>query len=117
MFDWPLGLNIVAFLAATAVITGAGIRLSQVADRLADRTGLGEALMGALLLGGSTSLAGTVVSLTAAWQGEAQLAISNAIGGIAAQTACRGRYAAGPTWAAAGQQPGLWVLRCWVDCL
>lgn len=87
MFDWPLGLNIVAFLAATAVITGAGIRLSQVADRLADRTGLGEALMGALLLGGSTSLSGTVVSLTAAWQGEAQLAISNAIGGIAAQTA------------------------------
>ncbi len=87
MFDWPLGLNIVAFLAATAVITGAGIRLSQIADRLADRTGLGEALMGALLLGGSTSLAGTVVSLTAAWQGQAQLAISNAIGGIAAQTA------------------------------
>ncbi len=87
MFDWPLGLNIGIFLAATVIITVTGSKLSHVADRLADRTGLGEALMGAVLLGGSTSLSGIVVSITAAWQGEAQLAVSNAIGGIAAQTA------------------------------
>lgn len=87
MFGWSLWLNIGVFLAATGVITIAGIMLSQVADRLADRTGLGEAMMGALLLGGSTSLSGVVVSISAAWQGEAQLAISNAVGGIAAQTA------------------------------
>ncbi|GGX63949.1 sodium:calcium antiporter [Saccharospirillum salsuginis] len=87
MFDWPLWLNISVFIAATGVITYAGSKLSYVADRLADRTGLGEALMGAVLLGGSTSLSGVVVSITAAWQGEAQLAVSNAIGGIAAQTA------------------------------
>ncbi|MEX2501782.1 MAG: hypothetical protein WD336_05350, partial [Trueperaceae bacterium] len=51
------------------------------------RSGLGEAVAGALVLGGATSLAGLVASVTAAWQGHPSLAISNAIGGIAVQTA------------------------------
>jgi cation:H+ antiporter len=54
---------------------------------VADRTGLGEALVGSVLLGASTSLPGITTSVTAAWAGEAELAKSNAIGGIAAQTA------------------------------
>lgn len=75
-------------LAATATIVAlAGTRLTALADRLADRTGMGEAIAGAVLLGAATSLSGSVVSVTAAADGLASLAFSNAVGGIAAQTA------------------------------
>jgi len=75
------------FLACAAVIAVCGVMITGRADRLADRTGLGEALVGALILGAATSLSGTVVSVTAALDGRASLAFSNSIGGIAAQTA------------------------------
>ena len=61
--------------------------MAKISDRLADRTGMGEAIIGAVFLGGSTSLSGIVTSLTAAASNHPGLAISNAIGGIAAQTA------------------------------
>lgn len=82
-----LSFHIAGFLIAALVIGIVGTRLAWVADRLADRTGLGEAVAGAVLLGGATSLSGMLASITAAWQGHPQMAISNAIGGIAAQTA------------------------------
>ncbi|WP_180901290.1 sodium:calcium antiporter [Martelella soudanensis] len=77
----------VLFLLAGAVILGCGVKITGVADRIADRTGLGEALIGGLLLGAATSLSGTVVSVTSALDGRASLSFSNAVGGIAAQTA------------------------------
>ncbi|MDX1577700.1 MAG: sodium:calcium antiporter [Gemmatimonadota bacterium] len=77
---------VLAFLAATAVIALAGARLVRAADRLADLTGWGEAIFGAVLLGGSTSLPGVTTSVVTAWQGFPELSVSNAIGGIAAQT-------------------------------
>ena len=79
-------MSAVLFAASAIVILVAGTRLTNVADALADRTGLGEALVGAVLLGASTSLSGIVTSVTAAYAGSAELAISNAAGGIAAQT-------------------------------
>ncbi len=85
--DFSLPIVICLFLVAGAVITYAGSKLAAIADRLADRTGMGEAMTGALLLGASTSLPGITTSVTAAWNGHAEFAISNAIGGIAAQTA------------------------------
>lgn len=72
---------------AAAVILFAGLRMTGLADRIADRTGLGEAVVGGVLLGAATSFSGTIVSLTAALDGRASLAFSNGIGGIAAQTA------------------------------
>ncbi len=60
--------------------------MAKISDRLADRTGMGEAIIGAVFLGGSTSLSGIVTSVTAAASNHPGLAISNAIGGIAAQT-------------------------------
>jgi cation:H+ antiporter len=75
------------FLIAALVITVFGSLMTRTADRLADATGLGEALMGALFLGGSTSMPGIMTSVTAAYQGYPELAASNAVGGIAAQTA------------------------------
>jgi cation:H+ antiporter len=76
-----------AFALAAAVVLAGGTRMTGMADRLADRTGLGEALVGGVLLGAATSLSGTLVSVTSALDGRASLAFSNAIGGIAAQTA------------------------------
>ncbi|WP_375174093.1 sodium:calcium antiporter [Pseudooceanicola sp.] len=75
------------FLGCATVIAICGVMMTGRADTLADRTGLGEALVGALILGAATSLSGTVVSVTAALDGRASLAFSNSIGGIAAQTA------------------------------
>jgi cation:H+ antiporter len=76
-----------ALVAAAALIAVAGTRLAGAVDALADRTGIGEAMAGALLLGGATSLAGLVVSVVAAADGNASLAVGNSIGGIAVQTA------------------------------
>jgi cation:H+ antiporter len=84
---WSLPIAVTAFAAAAAVIALAGTRLAGVVDRLADRTGLGEAISGAILLGSATSLAGLTVSVVAAASNEPSVAISNSIGGIAAQTA------------------------------
>lgn len=82
----PLSVSVGLFLAATVAILAAGSRLTAVADVLAEKTGLGEALVGAVLLGAATSLSGIVTSVTAAADGNAELAVSNAVGGIAAQT-------------------------------
>ena len=82
-----LPLAATVFVVAAAVIGIAGTRLSATCDRLADRTGMGEAFTGAVVLGAVTSLPGITASVTAAVDGLAALALSNAIGGIAVQTA------------------------------
>lgn len=84
-FSLPLAVGV--FLLGTGAIGVAGTYLSGICDRLADRTGMGEAFTGAVVLGAVTSLAGITVSVTAAFDGLPTLALSNAIGGIAAQTA------------------------------
>jgi cation:H+ antiporter len=81
-----LNFAIVLFLISAAIIAVAGTMLAKVADQLADLTGMGEALFGAIFLGSATSLPGIITSVVAAADGHAELAISNAIGGIAAQT-------------------------------
>ena len=75
----------VFFVAAAAVILSS-IKATHLADIIADRTRMGEAMAGGLILGGATSLAGVVVSVNAALNGDASFAFSNAVGGIAAQT-------------------------------
>ncbi|WP_271078884.1 sodium:calcium antiporter [Aurantiacibacter sp. MUD61] len=60
--------------------------MSGYADTIADRTKFGEALVGSVLLGAGTSIAGIVTSTSTAASGAADLAITNALGGIAAQT-------------------------------
>lgn len=82
----PLWLNIVIFLASAVLIAWAGSRLAVFGDRIADRTGLGEAITGTLFLGLITALPGLAASITAALDGRPALAISNAVGGIAVQT-------------------------------
>lgn len=84
--ELSLPVIVLLFAGAAAVVGFFGVKLAGEADELADVTGLGEALMGGIFLGALTSLSGTVTSVTAAWNGQADLAFSNAIGGIAAQT-------------------------------
>ncbi|KFZ31040.1 cation transporter [Pseudidiomarina salinarum] len=84
--NWTLWQAIVIFIAGALTITVAGTRITRAVDQLADQTGIGEAAAGAILLGAATSLGGSVLSVTAAWGGNAELAVSNALGGIAVQT-------------------------------
>ncbi|HKK13277.1 MAG TPA: sodium:calcium antiporter [Gammaproteobacteria bacterium] len=84
---WPLWLSAVLSAAAAAAITAFGILMTRTATRLAERTGLGQAVMGALFVGASTSLSEIVTSVTAAAGGHPNLAVSNAVGSIAGQTA------------------------------
>ncbi|GGW79638.1 sodium:calcium antiporter [Alteromonas halophila] len=84
--NWTLMHGILVFAACAITIGVAGTRITGIVDQLADRTGIGEATAGAVLLGGTTSIGGSVLSVTAAWNGNAELAVSNALGGIAVQT-------------------------------
>ncbi|NWG46681.1 MAG: sodium:calcium antiporter [Alphaproteobacteria bacterium] len=75
------------FAGCGLIILVAGVRLTRTADEIAKGTRLGGALTGAVIMGAVTSLSGIATSIAAAWQGHAELALSNAFGGIAAQTA------------------------------
>ncbi|MEL6963957.1 MAG: hypothetical protein AAFO01_14480 [Pseudomonadota bacterium] len=71
------------FAIADVIIAASDIPLVRHADQIADQTGMGEALAGDLLLGTTTSLPGSVLSVVCATFGHTELAISNAVGGIA----------------------------------
>lgn len=75
------------FGLAGVIIVTAGSRFTGIVDHLADRTRLGEAISGAVFLGATTSLPDLVVSTSTAAAGHPEMAISNAVGGIAVQTA------------------------------
>jgi len=83
----PIGAIAAVFAGAALTILFAGWKLSDTADKLADATGMGEAMAGAVLLGATTSLPGLLTSGVTASNGYAELAFNNAVGGIAAQTA------------------------------
>ncbi len=83
---WPLWLIVVLFVCTAIVIGWFGVQMTEVARDLAHASGLGEAFMGALFIGAATSLSGITTSVVAASEGFPELAISNALGGIAAQT-------------------------------
>jgi len=82
----PLWANALLFAATAAGIGLGGARLAAYADQLADRTGMGEALTGMILLGLITALPGIAASVTVALEGYPGMAINNAMGGIALQT-------------------------------
>lgn len=82
-----LPASVAVFIGAAAVITLCGIRLADYADRLADKTGWGEALMGGLFLAGVTSLPDFAATLTAAADGYADLSMGNVLGSMAVNLA------------------------------
>jgi len=82
----PLPFAVTIFIIAAAIIAFVGIRMTHVARTIAGHTGMGEAVMGAVFIGASTSLSGIIASITAAHAGHAPMAVSNSLGGIAVQT-------------------------------
>jgi cation:H+ antiporter len=81
-----VALSIIGLAVLGAAIVFVGVRLASCADALAERTGLGQAFMGAVFLGATTSLPGITASVAAASSGRPDMALSNALGGIAVQT-------------------------------
>ncbi|OEV08231.1 cation transporter [Streptomyces nanshensis] len=84
--QWSLTWSVVALLSAGALTVLSSVRLATLGDVLADRTGWGEAVFGAVLFGLVTSLSGIVMTGVSAADDQPQLAYGNAVGGIAAQT-------------------------------
>jgi cation:H+ antiporter len=74
------------FLGAAALVWVAGSRLSDTADILSERLGLGEALGGLILLAVVTNLPELAITVTAALGNHLGIAIGNILGGIAIQT-------------------------------
>ena len=83
--ELSLWTNALVFVAAAAVVWWAGTSLSRYVDAISRKTGIGEALAGMLLLGGITSLPEIAVSTSAGLAGNADLAVSNILGGVALQ--------------------------------
>ena len=85
--EFGLDLNLALFAAAAVIVWFAGARISHYADAIGEKTGVGHALLGMLLLAGVTSLPEIGVTVAAAAGGNASLAVNNLFGSIAMQVA------------------------------
>jgi len=79
-------LLVLIFLAAAGATWAAGVVLSKSTDALDARLGLGDELGGLILLAVAGTLPELAITISAAAQGNLQLAAGNLIGGIAIQT-------------------------------
>jgi cation:H+ antiporter len=79
----PLALNLLVFAAASLAVWKAGVRLSELAIVLSDRTGLGKVFVGTLVLGLAASLPELTTGLVAAGRGQGVLALNTLLGGVA----------------------------------
>lgn len=75
--------NVAIFALAGTVVWSAGTRLSRYVNEISERTGMGKAFLGALMLGGITSLPELATTLTASVAGDPELAVNNVFGSIA----------------------------------
>lgn len=78
--EYPLWVNALIFLAAAVFVWTSGTRLTRYLDAIAVKTGLGQAFVGMLLLGGITSLPEIANSITSSWIGNPALAVNNLLG-------------------------------------
>lgn len=83
---WPLPVSIIVFVTAGVLTVVGAVRMATLGDTLATRTGWGQAIFGAVFFGATSSLSGIVITAVAAASDSPDLAYSNAVGGIAAQT-------------------------------
>ncbi len=82
----PLWASLLVFVLCAGAIWFAGIFLSNYTDVLSDRLHLGAALGGLILLAVATNLPEIAITLSAALNGQVDVAVSNILGGIANQT-------------------------------
>jgi len=81
----PIWLNGLAFLLSAGAVWIAGTKLSYFVDVISRKTGVGQAVVGVILLGGITSLPEIAVAGSASIGGDAPLAVNNLLGGFAMQ--------------------------------
>lgn len=81
--DFPLPANAGAFAASAIVVWIAGTRLARAADAIAEKTGVGRAVLGLLLLGGVTSLPELAVGVTSALADAPELSVNDVLGSAA----------------------------------
>jgi cation:H+ antiporter len=75
--DLALPLALGAFAVCAAAIWAAGTALSNYTDTFSDRLGLGDALGGLILLAVATNLPEIAITVTAAKNGQLDVAVSN----------------------------------------
>lgn len=78
-----LPLNLLLFVVSAGVVWLAAVRLTRSADAIATKTGLGQEMVGLLLLGGVTSLPELAVAVSATRQGTPALTINDVLGSAA----------------------------------
>ena len=85
--DWPLWINGLIFAAGAIGVWLSGSQLSNYVELIAERSRMGEAFAGALLLGVATSLPEIATTFTASSRGAATMAGTNLLGGLVMQVA------------------------------
>ncbi|QYO76059.1 sodium:calcium antiporter [Devosia salina] len=83
----PVWINILVFIGSAAAVWIAGTKIARYANVISERTGIGQALIGIVLLGGVTSLPELAVAITSAVTDAPDLAVNSILGGIAMQVA------------------------------
>jgi cation:H+ antiporter len=78
--SWSLVLLVAVFAAAAAAVWIAGTRLARFADAISGKTGIGQAAIGMVLLGGVTSMPEIAVATTATLSGAPMLSINDVLG-------------------------------------
>lgn len=73
------------FVAAAVAVYFLGQKLARYADLIAQRSNLGHAVIGVVMLGAVTSLPEIATSGTAALRGESDMAVNNLLGSVAVQ--------------------------------
>jgi cation:H+ antiporter len=84
---FSIWLNLGIFAVAAVIVWIAGSRISGYADRIADHTGFDKAFFGLVFLALATETPEIGTTVTAAWGGNANLALGNLFGGVVMQTA------------------------------
>lgn len=88
MFDFTnigIWINFAIFTVAAVIVWFAGAKITGYANAISTKTGIGQAAIGMLLLGGITSLPEIGATVTSAATGASTLAVNNLFGSIAAQ--------------------------------
>jgi len=81
---YPLWLNLVVLAATAAAVWLTGTRLTRRVEAIAQRTGVGRAFAGLVVLGGVVSLPELSTATSAAFVGNARFAVNTLFGGVAA---------------------------------